>query len=59
LNFVWVAQFRAGLVHRETIYFGEPFPAPEWRTPWAEEGTEPEARADLPTNVRSGSSAGN
>jgi hypothetical protein len=39
INFVWVAQFRGALVQRETIYFGEPFPALDWRKPWAEAGT--------------------
>ena len=34
IRFVWVAQLRGDKVQRETIYFAEPFPAPDWRRPW-------------------------
>jgi hypothetical protein len=37
------------------LYFAEPFPAPEWRRPWAEEGAAPEAHGDLPAHIRGGS----
>jgi hypothetical protein len=33
IHFVNILEFRADLVQRETIYFAEPFPAPEWRRP--------------------------
>ena len=29
---------RDGLVHRERIYFGQPFPAPAWRSRWVQQG---------------------
>jgi len=54
-HFVWIAELRGGLVQRETIYFAEPFPAPEWRRPWAEEGATWEPQGDLPAHVRDGS----
>jgi hypothetical protein len=38
-------------VQRETIYFGEPFPAPDWRKPWAEEGATWERQGDLPARL--------
>ena len=55
IHFVWIAEFRGDLVQRETIYFAEPFPAPEWRRPWAEEGATWEAQGDLPARIPSGS----
>jgi hypothetical protein len=55
LHFLWVAQFRDGLVQRETIYFADPFPAPDWRKPWADEGTPSDAPGDLPASIRVGS----
>jgi ketosteroid isomerase-like protein len=33
---VSIMEFRDGKVWRETQYFGEPFPAPEWRAQWVE-----------------------
>jgi hypothetical protein len=36
-HFVWIVEVRGDKVQRETIYFAEPFPAPDWRQPWAEE----------------------
>lgn len=50
-HFVWIAELRGDLVQRETIYFAEPFPAPEWRRPWAEEGATWERQADLPARL--------
>jgi hypothetical protein len=54
IHFVKILQFRGDKVQRETIYFADPFPAPEWRRLWAEEGTV-EARGDLPAHVAGGS----
>jgi SnoaL-like protein len=51
LNFVWIVEFRDELVQHETIYFGEPFPAPDWRRPWAEAGATWERQADLPDRL--------
>ncbi|HEY6749433.1 MAG TPA: nuclear transport factor 2 family protein [Mycobacteriales bacterium] len=31
---VAIYEFRDGKVARETIYYAEPFPAPEWRAAW-------------------------
>ena len=33
-----VYELRDGLVHRERVYFGPPFPAPEWRAAWVIRG---------------------
>ena len=55
IRFVWVAQLRGDKVQRETIYFAEPFPAPDWRRPWAEEGAAWEPQGDLPPRIPSGS----
>jgi hypothetical protein len=55
VHFVWIAEFRGDLVQRETIYFAEPFPAPEWRRPWAEEGATWEPQDYLPTRIPGGS----
>ncbi len=54
VHFVHILEFRGDLVQRETIYFAEPFPAPEWRRPWAEEGAAWETHGDLPALIRSG-----
>jgi len=53
-HFVWIVELRGDLVQRETIYFAEPFAAPEWRRPWAEEGAA-DARRDRPAHIRAGS----
>ncbi len=53
--FVHILEFRGDLVQRETIYFAEPFPAPDWRKPWAEQNAAWEPQTDLPTRVPSGS----
>ncbi len=38
----WLAinlvELRDGLVYRERIYFGQPFPAPGWRAKWVTQG---------------------
>jgi hypothetical protein len=54
IHFVHILEFRGDLVQRETIYFAEPFPAPEWRRPWTEEGAW-ETRGDLPARISRGS----
>jgi AAA ATPase domain len=41
-------------VRRETLYFAEPFAAPDWRRPWAEE-VAAEAHGGLPALVHGGS----
>jgi hypothetical protein len=53
LSVVKILQFRGDKVERETLYFAEPFPAPEWRRPWADDGL-PERRGDLPASIRGG-----
>lgn len=50
-NFVYILELRGDLAQRETVYFGEPFPAPEWRRPWAEEGAAWETQDDLPARL--------
>ena len=54
LHFVKIIQFRVDKVERETLYFAEPSPAPEWRRPWAEEGPRPRRQNDLPEHVAGG-----
>jgi hypothetical protein len=54
VHYVKIIQFRGDLVERETLYFAEPFPAPEWRRPWAETGTPPRWQNDLPDHVHGG-----
>jgi hypothetical protein len=44
-------QVRDALLHR----FAEPFPAPEWRRPWAEGDAAFQPQADLPAHTRGGS----
>jgi hypothetical protein len=38
----WLAvslfELRDGLIYRERIYFGQPFPAPGWRAQWVTQG---------------------
>jgi hypothetical protein len=54
VNVVKILQFRGDKVERETLYFAEPFPAAEWRRPWAEEGSPPRQHNDLPDHVTGG-----
>jgi hypothetical protein len=49
--FVDILHFRGGLIERETIYMGEPFPPSEARAPYAE-GTELDATPGLPMRVK-------
>ena len=53
VSVVKVLQFRGDKVERETIYFADPFPAPDWRAPYAEEGVV-EHRGELPAHVAAG-----
>jgi hypothetical protein len=55
VNVVKILQFRGDKVERETLYFAEPFPAPEWRQPWAQDGPRPRRQNDLPEHVSGGS----
>jgi hypothetical protein len=55
VHFVKLLEFRGDKVQRETLYFAEPFPAPEWRRPWAEAGATWEPQDGLPAHVRGGS----
>jgi hypothetical protein len=54
VSVVKILQFRGDRIERETLYFADPFPAPEWRRPWAEEGAEEERQGDLPAHVAAG-----
>ena len=36
MHTVTIMEFRDGKVARETIYFGEPWEAPDWRAQWVE-----------------------
>ena len=54
VHVVKILQFRGDKVERETLYFAEAFPAPEWRRPWADGGI-PERRGDLPATIHGGS----
>jgi hypothetical protein len=55
VNVVKILQFRGDKVERETLYFAEPFAAPDWRRPWAEAGPRPRRQDDLPEHVAGGS----
>lgn len=55
IHYVKVIQFRGDRVERGTLYFAEPFAAPEWRRPWAEAGPPPRWQSDLPEYVHGGS----
>jgi ketosteroid isomerase-like protein len=55
IQFVHILELRDGLVQRETIYFAEPFPAPDWRRPWAEDGATWEPQDGLPARISAGS----
>jgi hypothetical protein len=53
LSVVKILEFRGDKVVRETLYFADPFPAPHWRAPYAEDGV-PERRTDLPARIAGG-----
>jgi hypothetical protein len=54
LHHVKIIKFRGDKVERETLYFAEAFPAPDWRRPWAEDGPWPQWQVDLPEHVAGG-----
>jgi hypothetical protein len=54
VHFVKILQFRGDKVERETLYFTEPFAAPEWRRPWAEAGPRPRRQDNLPDHILGG-----
>lgn len=37
---VFIFEFRDGKIAKETAYWSEPFPAPEWRSKWVEKNIE-------------------
>ncbi|HEV2893547.1 MAG TPA: hypothetical protein VG411_07330, partial [Actinomycetota bacterium] len=53
LSVVKILQFRGDKVERETIYFADPFPAPDWRAPYATDGVV-DRRGGLPARVAAG-----
>ena len=53
VSVVKVLQFRGDKVERETLYFADPFPAPDWRARYAEDGV-PDRRTDLPERIAAG-----
>ena len=54
VSVVKILQFRGDKIERETLYFADPFPAPDWRRPWAEDGTAADRQSDLPAHVAAG-----
>jgi hypothetical protein len=54
VSVVKILQFRGDKVVRETLYFADPFPAPDWRAPYAEDGLA-ERHSDLPASIAAGS----
>jgi hypothetical protein len=54
VHVVKILQFRGDKVVRETLYFADPFPAPDWRAPYAEDGPA-ERHSDLPASIAAGS----
>jgi len=53
VSVVKVLQFRGHKIVRETIYFADPFPAPDWRAPFTSDGPA-ERRSDLPARIAAG-----
>ena len=54
LHYVKIMEFRGEKVARETLYFADSFPAPEWRRPWAADVPRPTRQHDLPEHVIGG-----
>jgi hypothetical protein len=54
VNVIKIMQFRGDKIARETLYFADPFPPPDWRKPWAEEGPRPKRQDDLPEHIAGG-----
>jgi hypothetical protein len=51
---VKILQFRGDKIQRETLYFADPFPAPDWRRPFAAEGPVEPRRGGLPAHIAAG-----
>ena len=58
LRFVKIMQFRGDKLPCETLYFADPFPAPQWRQPWVANGPRPKRQQDLPEHVIGGNWSG-
>lgn len=54
ISVVKILQFRGDRIERETLYFADPFPAPEWRKPWAARGAREDRRGGLPPSITAG-----
>jgi hypothetical protein len=54
VSVVKILQFRGGKIQRETLYFADPFPAADWRRPWAADGAPEPRRGDLPAHIAAG-----
>ena len=54
INVVKIMQFDGDKIARETLYFADPFPAPDWRKPWAEREPRPRRQDDLPEHIAAG-----
>ena len=52
VSVVKILQFRGDKIQRETLYFADPFPAPDWRRPFAAEGPSEPRRGGLPAPHR-------
>ena len=52
---VKILQFRGDKIQRETLYFADPFPAPDWRRPFAADGASSSAAAASPPTSPPGS----
>jgi hypothetical protein len=53
ISVVKILEFRGDKIVRETLYFADPFPAPDWRAPFASNGPA-ERRTDLPARIAAG-----
>lgn len=53
ISVVKILEFRGDKVVRETLYFADPFPPPDWRAPYVEDGVG-ERRTDLPERIVGG-----
>ena len=54
VSVVKILQFRGDKIQRETLYFADPFPAPDWRRPFAAERPVEPRRGDLPAHIAAG-----
>ena len=53
ISVIKILQFRGDRIERETLYFADPFPAPDWRRPWADDGVE-DRRDGFPASIAAG-----